>query len=38
MNFRLAAGLMFAVQAQASAIRAVEGLARGSNCTRCNLP
>ena len=33
MNFRLAAGLMFAVQAQASAIRTVEGLAQGNNCT-----
>jgi len=33
MNFRLAAGLMFAIQAQASAIRTVEGLAQGNNCT-----
>jgi carbon-monoxide dehydrogenase small subunit len=30
--------LMFAVQEQASAIRTVEGLAQGNNCTRCNLP
>jgi hypothetical protein len=38
MNFRLAPpayqiDIMFAVQAQASAIRTVEGLAQGNNCT-----
>ena len=38
MNFRLARpayqiDIMFAIQAQASAIRTVEGLAQGNNCT-----
>ena len=30
--------LMFAVQAQGSAIRTVEGLARATSCTRCSAP